>query len=148
MTGSNNSHVQGDITVHAPAKVHGDGMNINFFYVDGSLSFSGNVTIGSWDTTPPFPDVVFLGGTNTEVIVDPPASSIDGSAVKCACGIYTPTRDIKFNGAQFQVYGSIVGVEFEFSGGSPENIAYGIELRNVEIPGALKVGARNWNEVR
>jgi hypothetical protein len=148
MTGSNNGYVQGDITVQSPANVHGDGMNINYFYLEGGLSFSGNVTIGSWGTTPPFSDVVFLGGTNTEVIVDPPDISIDGSAVKCACGIYTPTRDIKFNGAQFQVYGSIVGVEFEFSGGSPENIAYGIALRNVGIPGALKVGARNWNEVR
>jgi hypothetical protein len=147
MTGSNYGYVQGDITVQSPAEVHGDGMNINFFYLEGGLSFSGNVTVGSWGT-PPFADVVFLGGTNTAVNVDPPAGSIDGSAVKCACGIYTPTRDIKFNGAQFQVYGSIVGVEFEFSGGSPENIAYGIELRNVEIPGALKVGARNWNEVR
>ncbi len=147
MTGSNNGYVQGYIAVQAPAKVHGDGMNINYFYVKGSLSFSGNVTIGSWGTTPPFSDIVFLGGTSTEVFVDPP-SSIDGSAVKCACGIYTPTRDVKFNGAQFQVYGSIVGVEFEFSGGSHENIDYGIELRDVAIPGALKVGTRNWNEVR
>jgi hypothetical protein len=117
-------------------------------YLEGGLSFSGNVTIGSWGTTPPFADVVFLGGTNTEVIVDPPASELDGSAFKCACGIYTPTRDIKFNGAKFQVYGSVVGVEFVFSGGSQENIDFGVELGNVEIPGALKVGARNWNEAR
>jgi hypothetical protein len=148
MTGSNNGYVQGGITVQAPAKVHGDGMNINNFYLEGGLSFSGNVTIGSWGTTPPFPDVVFLGGTSTDIVfVDPPAT-IDGSAVKCACGIYTPTRDVKFNGAQFQVYGSIVGAEFEFSGGSQENIDYGIELHDVEIPGALKVGSRNWNEER
>jgi hypothetical protein len=148
MTGSNKGYVQGFIAAQAPAKVHGDGININYFYLQGDLSFSGNVTIGSWGTTPPFPDVVFLGGTATDVLLDPPESSIDGSAVKCACGIYTPTRAVTFNGAKFQIYGSIVGTEFDFSGGSQANIVQAVELRNVEIPGALKVGTRDWNEVR
>lgn len=149
MTGSNNGYVQGSITVKGSAKVHGDGMNINYFYVDGSLKFSGNVRIGSWNTTPPFPDVVFFGGTNLDsVYVDPPSSSIDGSAAKCACGIYTPTRDIKFNGAKFQVYGAVVGAEIKFSGGSQSNIVYAVELRNVGLPGAPRVGAHSWKEVR
>jgi hypothetical protein len=147
MTGTNNGYVQGDIAAQAPAEVHGDGININYFYVEGNLSFSGNVTIGSWGTTPPFPDVVFFGSTNTDVVLDP-ETSIDGSAVKCACGIYTPTRGVEFHGAQFEVYGSIVGTEFEFSGGSQANIVNSVALQNVGIPGALKVGARNWNEVR
>ena len=147
MTGTNSGYVQGDIAAQSPANVHGDGININYFYVEGSLSFSGNVKVGSWGTTPPFPDVVFLGSTNTDVVLDP-ETSIDGSAVKCACGIYTPTRDVQFNGAKFQVYGSIVGTDFAFSGGSQANIVNSVALGNVAIPGALKVGTRNWNEVR
>jgi hypothetical protein len=147
MTGTNNGYVQGDIAAQSPAQVHGDGININYFYVEGNLSFSGNVTIGSWGTTPPFPDVVFFGSTNTDVVLDP-ETSIDGSAVKCACGIYTPTRGVEFHGAQFQVYGSIVGTEFDFSGGSQANIVNSVALQNVGIPGALKVGTRNWKEVR
>ncbi len=152
LLGTNTLNIQGGLNIHAPAAFAGEGGTLgeiapwNYFYVKGSLSLSGNAKIGSLSPTV-MPDVLFVTETLTTVIIE--EDPLNG-AVKCACGIYSPARNVSFNGNAFRMYGAVVGNTFNFNPQSGyQNIeydAYAERMQNVDLPHASRVVPSDWTE--
>ncbi len=151
LLGTNRFNIGGSLTISAPARFAGEGGTLgaaapwNHFYVRDGITTSGKVVIGSVDPEI-MPDVLFLTEATTTVNAE---DEVNG-AMTCACGFYSPSRNITFNGNAFDVYGAAVGDTFTFSSQhGPDNIeydAYEARMLGVDLPGKSKVVPSGWTE--
>lgn len=151
LLGTNTFYIQGSLTVAAPASFAGEGGTLganapwNYFYVREGITTSGNVEIGSIQPQI-MPDILFLTESSTTVYAE---DELNG-AMTCACGIYSPSRNITFNGNAFDMFGAAVGDTFTFSSihgdGNINYDTYAARMLQVDLPDKSKVVPSGWTE--